>query len=850
MLQEKFPLPSSENSETLLKVKDIVIATDAEGNEVEGALSEITATDGGVIRGKIMRPDGQELYVIIKSKKENSPYKIETENEDTETLLDSESEDSIIKKNTKPEESLEDFLLKEEPPAKTAEKGDILDLLKDDAESTQTESNQKPESEDPNQSGVESILSNGNSNTTTFNVFENSNGSAELERLIANAPLPPNGPNPTKSETEATPLQTEIQPIATPVIESSGAPLDSANNNSPIIESSNSERIEITGATPQNKTSESPIETLSKKRGRKPKPVSIDSLSDSAPKESGPDLGPTNKIEISKEQPQAPEPVVEIPESKIEETTEIPTDSSAQSESEIETPTTPELNQKENQPEKELTIEEKLVTARAKYIEYQNKNDFYEKSWKSGQGRSVEEDTEATLIKNELLGKAKEEYLRARGEYLKEKLSEYENGALARELRTYYGNEMINIESHTKERLLHQSAIELHKEFKLLEEARIEGIAKSKNSTLFDKALDRIRAFGKSYSAQPARKKILLGLALGAGGGLAALSGGGVMGALGFIIGGGKILQKIAAGSATFVTTEALVKRSQDKKLAELSGITEKEMLEKIKSAAKLYESGERASGLKKFLEARNENLEAEFNERHNDIEKTKRRMAKRRILYSTAAGVVIGSGVIAKTLSFLADASGIHPLEGLKDKVESILGKEPSALGGRSAFSPEPTDATDHLQTENAVDIPHPVENHENILNHAPASSADQAFEGAKNLQEQISKPIATIKSGGNIWETAKSLVGEGKITESEFRTAWGNTTIEVNGVETPISEVGLSHPGDQLIFVGGPNPHFEISSDFVKDHLKLGTNEDLYKYLKSTGKPIPSWLIEKFGK
>jgi hypothetical protein len=841
MLQEKFPPPPSKEVVEPAEVGDTVIATDAENKEVEGILSEIVAVDGGVIRGKITKKDGQEIDVIVKSKKD--PYSNQPEKkEDIESILDDGSETPKTETETQPSESLEDFLLKSEEKTriKNPTNADLLDLVEDDAEYGETElrnkGGKKPRDPEPppieeilnetsatsgaipkqqEERPIESILSRTSGpKDSTFNVFDTSGSLKKLKELIANAPRPPRSENLVESETttQASPQIIEATPPA---------------------ESSASEKIEITEAI---KPTQEITEVPPKKRGRKPKaetpevlPVSIDSINENpTPIAEGPDSNTSPEIENPKPQTTEQIPLVDTPEITI------PAENN------------PEI---QNSPEEELTVEEKLDSARSKYAEYLSKNEAYQKQWDAGKGLSIEENTESGQIKNQLLPEAKKNYLEARSAFLKEKISEYENGALEKELRTYFGNELIDLKSHSEKRLKEQYAIELHKEFKLLYDQKTENLAQSKKSTFLEKTLDKVRALGKSYSNQPTRKKILLGLALGAGGGLAALSGGGVMGALGFLIGGGKILQKIAAGSATFVTVEALVKRSQDKKLAEISNVAEKEMLEEIKFASNLYERGERASGLTKFLEARNDILELEFNERYNDLEKTKRRMAKRRLLYSSAAGLVIGSGVIAKTLSMLADASGIHPLEGLKDKVESVLGKEPSALGGRSTLPAEIPDATE--TPVETTDQP-VTESNSNAINKSitPETNGGEVFDNAKNLEDQISKPIATIKSGGNIWETAKSLVNNGKITESEFRTAWGNTTIDVNGVETPISEVGLSHPGDQLVFISGPNPHFEISTDFAKDHLKLGTNDDLYRYLKSSGKPIPSWLTEKFGK
>ncbi|MEX1014520.1 MAG: hypothetical protein WDZ80_05155 [Candidatus Paceibacterota bacterium] len=111
--------------------------------------------------------------------------------------------------------------------------------------------------------------------------------------------------------------------------------------------------------------------------------------------------------------------------------------------------------------------------------------------------------------------------------------------------------------------------------------------------------------------------------------------------------------------------------------------------------------------------------------------------------------------------------------------------------------------------------------------------------------------KSINTIKDGSNIWNTAKEMMVNGDITEKEFWEAWGNPESAVefpSGEKIHISDAGLSHAGDQVIFVPGENGepgHFEVV-DFAKDKFNLGDNRDLYQALKSQGKEIPRWLKE----
>lgn len=120
-----------------------------------------------------------------------------------------------------------------------------------------------------------------------------------------------------------------------------------------------------------------------------------------------------------------------------------------------------------------------------------------------------------------------------------------------------------------------------------------------------------------------------------------------------------------------------------------------------------------------------------------------------------------------------------------------------------------------------------------------------------AESIPGSVVAPIeATIEKGGSLWKAGKTLVSEGKITQEQFAQAWSNVnsvhTLE-SGTSVHISELGLVHPGDQLVYVAEHNgvpAHFQVVD--TADALHVGTNADLAEAFDRAGKPRPAWLVK----
>jgi len=118
-----------------------------------------------------------------------------------------------------------------------------------------------------------------------------------------------------------------------------------------------------------------------------------------------------------------------------------------------------------------------------------------------------------------------------------------------------------------------------------------------------------------------------------------------------------------------------------------------------------------------------------------------------------------------------------------------------------------------------------------------------------AENMPENIEGIASTIKEGGSLWQAGKELVKGGHITNEQFAEAWSSSESVVNlasGETVHISEAGLSHAGDQIVYVAATDSvpaHFEVV-DYVKDGLHIGSNEDLVEAFTSQGKDVPEWL------
>ena len=107
--------------------------------------------------------------------------------------------------------------------------------------------------------------------------------------------------------------------------------------------------------------------------------------------------------------------------------------------------------------------------------------------------------------------------------------------------------------------------------------------------------------------------------------------------------------------------------------------------------------------------------------------------------------------------------------------------------------------------------------------------------------------RALAFIEKKGSIWQAARNLVNRRAISEKEFQAAWENpkSTVKLpNGATHHISEIGLSHEGDEVIFmkekVGVP-AHFEFVADSKKT---AGTDKDLMEVFAKKRVKIPKWL------
>ncbi|MFA6354549.1 MAG: hypothetical protein WCX12_02605 [Candidatus Paceibacterota bacterium] len=494
-------------------------------------------------------------------------------------------------------------------------------------------------------------------------------------------------------------------------------------------------------------------------------------------------------------------------------------------------PITPELTEK--------TPAGKMESARAAYLDLYEKNRLFQKRYERGSLFTEDEQGEWTQIKNDLEIKG-EEYRASRQGYLESTLKQFETEQIDKELAFFkHDADFPNLplgakfdaNEYKKSRLQEKATLELTAEFKKLHDAKTEKAAESYGP----KFLERIREFGRNYNKQPLYRKLMLGGAIMGGGMLAALGGGGIGAAFAAAIGVGKIAQRAVSGTAMFVTVEALVKRKQDKILAKKIEKNEIYFKAEIDAAAERFTNGEKAGGLIDFLKTQDKTLENRYNENQAELKKMEKRMAYRRIFYAGAGGLVIGTGLLSygvhKAINVFGSLTDLHSVE---------------APSGHSGFE-APTD-TSHVAPSETIHSTSP-----DTLSAKPTPNIFDERINAKpdlskitNLESELSRPIATVKPGGSFWEAAKSLLHESKISPEKFDEAWRHSFAEINGVKTPLSELGLSHPGDHLTFIDDPgNPHFEIS-----DHLKFGTDEDLFKYLKSAGKTIPQWLSEKFGK
>jgi hypothetical protein len=131
-------------------------------------------------------------------------------------------------------------------------------------------------------------------------------------------------------------------------------------------------------------------------------------------------------------------------------------------------------------------------------------------------------------------------------------------------------------------------------------------------------------------------------------------------------------------------------------------------------------------------------------------------------------------------------------------------------------------------------------------VTHQTPPSSinAENVITKSMEVKSQISSPI---QKGEGIWSAAKELVSKHSITEKQFSEAWESSHSVVklaDGKLHHISEIGLVHQGDEVVYVpskGTIPAHFEI---IPKSHQPIGTDADLYHIYESKGIKIPEFL------
>ena len=131
-------------------------------------------------------------------------------------------------------------------------------------------------------------------------------------------------------------------------------------------------------------------------------------------------------------------------------------------------------------------------------------------------------------------------------------------------------------------------------------------------------------------------------------------------------------------------------------------------------------------------------------------------------------------------------------------------------------------------------------------VTHQTPPSSinVENVITKSMEVKSQISSPI---QKGEGIWSAAKELVSKHSITEKQFSEAWESSHSVVklaDGKLHHISEIGLVHQGDEVVYVppkGTIPAHFEI---IPKSHQPIGTDADLYHIYESKGIKIPEFL------
>lgn len=115
---------------------------------------------------------------------------------------------------------------------------------------------------------------------------------------------------------------------------------------------------------------------------------------------------------------------------------------------------------------------------------------------------------------------------------------------------------------------------------------------------------------------------------------------------------------------------------------------------------------------------------------------------------------------------------------------------------------------------------------------------AARDATEPGALAEALTETPAATIEQGGNVWQTARTLVAEGKISGEDFARAWEHSVKDLPD---------LVHRGDIVKFIPGAGdapPRFEV---IAESGLATGTARELADVYESLGKEVPTWLQQK---
>lgn len=106
------------------------------------------------------------------------------------------------------------------------------------------------------------------------------------------------------------------------------------------------------------------------------------------------------------------------------------------------------------------------------------------------------------------------------------------------------------------------------------------------------------------------------------------------------------------------------------------------------------------------------------------------------------------------------------------------------------------------------------------------------------------------SVEAGGSASQAVHDMVKEGVISQEQLNEAWNSSYSMVelaDGEKIHISQLGLTHTGDRIVFVPETNDipsHFMVNPDSGFD---VGSNQDLYEAMVQEGRNIPKWLEHK---